>query len=630
MDKNQISGFVLIGLILVGFYFLTKPKENIDNQIIQDTVISIQDTNNQQITNDTVIIHDTIDNQVVLNDTTVDSLVAVQLTQKYGAFANAATGEQEFTTVENNKIKIVFTNKGGRIYSVQLKDFVTHSQDSLILFSGDSNRFNMSFYAEGNKLIQTEQLYFQPEIIETDTAKIVSFKAKISDSKYLEFAYILKDDKYLIDFDVNFVNLSEAIAVSNTFVVLNWDEYVKHLEQGEKWERQNTLLYYKLLNDNVEKMSNRKTSEEEITAKVRWVSYKQQFFNSTLIAESSFDNATLKCEALPDDTVNMFLMSSKLSVPFQANDTKLKFKYYFGPNNYSDLRKIAIGDTKLQIDKIIPLGGKYLGIINKGVIIPLFNFLGRFISNYGIIILVLTLIIKLVLFPLTYKSYASAAKMKILKPEIDKALEKIPKDKQMERQQATMALYKKAGVSPMGGCLPTLLQMPILIALYRFFPSSIELRQKSFLWAKDLSSYDAIVSWHGNIPIVNMIFGNHISLFTLLMAVTMVFNTMLTSANSTMDASNPQGKSMKYMMYLMPVMMIVWFNGYSAGLSYYYFLSTLIGVIQVLLIRKFIDEEKVLNKLRINMKNKKEVKKSKFQARLEEVQKQQNRAKKKR
>lgn len=628
MDKNQVIGFVLIGLILVGFYFFTKPNEDnlIQNQ--QDTSIVQNDTLPLLVDDTTSITIDT--NQFVLNDSSSDSLAQVQLLKQFDVFANSATGDQKYFVVENNDMILTFTNKGARLYSVEIKGYEEHNGDNLVVFEGDDNRFNINFFTQNNILLKTENLIFTTENEEItrvgSSTGSISFRAKISNDKYLEFVYSIEPEGYLINFDINFVNLDDVVAFNTTYLEVFWDEYVKHLERGEKWERQNTQLYYKSLNESVKKISNRKDKTlDEISTKISWVSYKQQFFNATLISEEGFDNVVFKTEALPDDTTNMFLMQTSMTVPYYPSDqNSVNLAFYVGPNQYNVLKKVEINDQRLMLEKLVPLGGKFLGIINKGLIIPLFNFLGKFIKNYGIIIFVLTLIIKIVLFPFTYKSYVSAAKMRILKPEIEKATEKIPKDKQMDRQQATMALYKKAGVNPMGGCLPTLFQMPILIALYRFFPSSIELRQKSFLWVHDLSTYDAVISWDGSIPILNWIFGNHISLFTLLMAVAMVFNTMLTSANQSMDNSNPQGKTMKYMMYLMPVMMIVWFNGYSAGLSYYYFLSTLIGIIQIFVIRKTIDEKKVLLQLRENMKKNKTPKKSKFQQRLEDMQKQQN------
>lgn len=637
MDKNQIIGFLLIGVVLVGYVMLTKPnQEELERQqrakdsiaqvdlIKQQQIEVISDSN--KIKQNTAVVDQ--NNNIVANSDTIDSNV-VELTNLYGPFAKAAKGSQKFFTLRNDVFTIKISNKGGRVYSATLADYKTLYGKPLNLFDGDSNRFNLNFFVE-DKLIQSEDLYFEPvqdyksEIRADKKEQKLVLRAKIDNKSYLEFVYTIKPEQYLLDFDINFVNLDKIIPINTTYIELYWDEYVKQLERGEKLERQNTLFFYKLYQANVEQLKTKKNiAEEDISSKVKWVSYKQQFFNSTLIAKDHFDYAKLTSQSLENDSNNLFLMKSKITVPFHRNNNleSINLAYFFGPNKYSILNKVDFGDEKLQMTKLIPLGGKFLAWINRFAIIPMFNFLGKFIHNYGVIILLMTLIIKIVLFPFTYKSYASGAKMRIIKPELDKALAKYPEDKKMERQQATMALYKKAGVNPMGGCLPMLFQFPILIALYRFFPASIELRQKSFLWVKDLSTYDAIATWQGNIPIVNWIFGNHISLFTLLMAIAMVFSTKL--SNQNMDQSNPQAKSMQFMMYLMPVMMIVWFNGYSAGLSYYYFLSSLIGIIQILVIRAMINEKKVLSSMRENMKKPEVKKKSSFQQRLEDVQKQQ-------
>jgi YidC/Oxa1 family membrane protein insertase len=631
MDKNQVIGFILIGVILVGYVMLTKPsaEELKHQQRLRDSLAKIEQVQKQKKQN--AVVADSLHQNVV--DTTTqqnlnsDSANVVNLQNQFGVFSKAAQGKEKFILAQNKKMKIKFTTKGGRIYSVQLLGYLTHDKKPLILFDGSKNRFNLNFFA-GNKLIKTEDLYFEPVGNDTifnasDKEQIIRLRAKISDSQYLEYQYTIKPDKYLVDFNIDFVNLGKIIPINTTFIELYWDEYVRHLERGEKWERENTELFYKLFESDVKNLSPRKqTNEEDVSSKIRWISYKQQFFNSTLIAKNYFEYAKLKYKTLPNDTVNLYLMQSKITVPFKpGNDVKIDLVYFFGPNKYSLLRKIKINGKKMQLEKLIPLGKNIIAWTNKILILPLFNFLGKFIHNYGIIILIMTILIKLVLFPFTYKSYASSAKMRIIKPELDKVLAKIPEKDQVKRQQATMDLYKKAGISPLGGCLPMLLQFPILVALFRFFPASIELRQQSFLWVKDLSTYDAILTWHGNIPIISWIFGNHISLFTLLMAVTMIFNTLLNSQN--MSSTNPQAKSMKWMMYLFPLLMIVWFNNYSAGLSYYYFLASLIGILQIYTIRWLMDEDKILAEMRENMKNPKTQKKSNFQKRLEEMQKQQ-------
>jgi len=619
MDRNQTIGFVLI-LALLGFYFLyLAPKQEELNQSTTDTV---QTTQNQNITK----ITDT--NNFVISpekDTLTDSLKQTMLFNKFGQFANAATGKKEFYTAENDVLKLTFDSKGGRIYTAELKDYKTYAKTPAILFDGAQNKFYFNLLLNNNIIINTKDLYFENKT-EVDSAgnTIVKLQAKVNDDKYIEYVYTLKPNSYLVDFEVHFVNLDDIISRKMTHIELYWKEYVRKLERGEKFEKQYTHPLYKLYKGDVENIKNTKDSTvEQVELKSRWISYKQQYFNTTLLSKNYFSSAQIKCIKLKEDTTNLYIMSSRLTVPFRLEkDVNVPMAFFIGPNKYSLLKKVKIDGTKMQMEKLIPYGKSIIAWVNKLVIIPMFNFLEKYISNFGIIILIMTLVIKLVLFPLTYQSYASSAKMRIIKPELDKALKNIPEKDQMKRQQATMNLYKKAGVKPLGGCLPMLLQFPILVAMYRFFPAAIELRQQTFLWVKDLSSYDAILTWNANIPLL----GNHISLFTLLMAVAMVVNTMLTNQN--MDSSNPQAKSMKFMMYLMPVMMIVWFNNYSAGLSYYYFLATLIGIIQIYAIRLMMNEEKVLKQMRENMKNPQKAKKSKFQQRLEEIQKQQNQQRK--
>ncbi len=619
MDRNQTIGFVLI-LILLGVYFyFFSPKPAQKQTNTQDTT---QNDTTQNVVGgqDTTVTADSVVNN---SDSINDSIVNVKLTDKFGPFANAAKGKQKFITVENNLMKVKFSTKGGNIYSVDLKKYLTYDKKPAILFKGNKNQFYFKFFVN-KKLISTKDLYFEPvtnnENITVNDTTVFKLRAKVSDNTYLEYVYTFSPDNYMLNFNVNFVNLDKYMPKNTTFIELYWNEQVRRLERGEKLERRETKLMYKLYKGSVETLTptkQQKSKKEDLN--VRWISFKQQFFNSTLIAKNYFLSADLSYKSLQNDSTNLYFMSSVIKVPFKVGaKTQIPMYYYFGPNKYSILRKIKVNNEKLELERLIPYGKSLIAWINKFMIIPMFNFFGRFIHNYGIIILIMTLIIKLLLFPLTYQSYASSAKMRIIKPELDKVLAKIPEKDQMKRQQATMDLYKKAGVKPLGGCLPMLLQFPILVAMYRFFPASIELRQKPFLWVHDLSTYDAILTWKTHIPGL----GNHLSLFTILMAITMVINTKLSSQN--MDSSNSQAKSMKFMMYLFPLLMIIWFNDYSAGLSYYYFLATLIGIIQIYTIRALIDDEKVLAQMRENMKNPKKVKKSKFQQRLEEMQKQQN------
>jgi len=617
MNRNQFIGFLLIGLIFLGYFWLTAPsKEEIRKKQIQDSIANVQ-KQNKIVEKDTTKTIDT--NQV----SKIDS----------NAIFKTNSIQTKYITLKNDKIKLKISSKGAYVYSSEINEFKTFNKKNLVLFEGKDNSFNLRFYAN-NELINTKDLYFETEqkqeiLDASQQEKKLSLKSKVADNKYLEYVYILKPNSYIVEFKVNFVNLDSIISIGTTFLEMDWQEKTNILERGDKWERQNVLLSYRISDGKVKSLKNTKDEyTENISFKIQWISFKQQFFNATLISHENFETAQLTTKQLKTDTTATHLMIAQATIPFRLTpQTTLNYTYYFGPNKYSVLRKVKINDKPISLVRLIPLGGSILEWFNRILIIPIFNFLGKYIANFGIIILLLTIIIKILLFPLTHKTYTSSAKMRILKPELDKILAKIPQEKAMERQQATMDLYKKAGVNPLGGCLPTLLQFPILFALYRFFPASIELRQQSFLWVKDLSTYDAIAQWQGNIPIVNWIFGNHISLFTLLMAASMLINTWITNKNQV-TTNDQQAKTMKIMMYLMPLMMIIWFNGYSAALSYYFFLSTLIGTIQIFISQKLVNEQKVLAQLRANINNNKEVKKSKFQQRLEEMQKQQNKNRK--
>ncbi len=631
MDRNQFIGLLLIGLLLFGYMFWQeKNMQKAAVNQLQDTTYT-DTTQNVPIDTQTIAQNATPVTQAQASDTT-DSLVQSALIAKYGHFGKQAVGEEKFTILKNDKIIVKLTNKGARVYSVQVRGYKTHNGDSLILFNGDKNRFSITFSAN-RRPISTEEFYFIPQ--EKDTLLDASHKEQklvyrlyYTQDKWIDFIYSLKPNSYVVDFTIDFHNLKDIIPENTTFIDLYWKTYMPPLEQGEKWELEQMNIFYKYYLSDVDYLNPRKdVVEKEVPTKLRWVSFKHQFFASVLMAYDYFDEAKLKMQVNEDTSINALkIMEARIDIPFNPMEQKqIKMAYFYGPNKYSLLKKIKLKpEDKLQLEKMVPLGKGLIRWTNKFIIIPLFNILGRYFSNYGIIILLMTIIIKLVLFPLTYRTYMSSAKMRVLQPELKKVLEKIPEKDQMKRQQATMELYKKAGVSPLGGCLPTLFQLPILIAMFRFFPASIELRQQAFLWVKDLSTYDVLISWNANIPLI----GNHISLFALLMALSMVISTKLNA--TTTDDSNPAAQSMKIMMWFMPVLMFVWFNSYSAALSYYYFLANLISIGQIYLVRAMIDEDKILRQLKENVKKNKNVKKSKWQQRLEQMQKQQELQQKKR
>ncbi|MDQ1769232.1 membrane protein insertase YidC [Labilibaculum sp. A4] len=613
MDRNSIFGLLIIGAILIGYTYLTKPSEEEIKAInTRDSIARVDRLHKEEV--EAARLEGLKAQYAKVKEDTV------AMKETYGAFSGAVNQKEEFITLENKFVKLTLNTRGGRIQNVQLKEFQTHDSLPLLLWAEKNSKFGLTFYAE-NKPMSTQDLFFveangATSVNATTSEKGVSMRLMVGDDKYIEYKYTLAPDSYMVDFTVNLVGMQDVISRNSNFVTFNWQEDIPRQEKGRKFENQYTALYYKFFEDEVDNLSAAGEKEEDLATKVKWIGFKQQFFSSVLIAGDAFKGVKLKSVDMDENSTILKNFSAEISLPYAGTQLETHpMKFYFGPNKFNTLREYGknLDGHDIQLHKLINLGWSIFGWINRYFVIPIFNFLEGFISNYGIIILILTIIIKLLLAPLTYKSYMSTAKMKVLKPQIDAINEKIPKDKAMERQQATMALYKKAGVNPMGGCLPMLVQFPFLIALFRFFPASFELRQQSFLWASDLSSYDSIMKLPWDIPW----YGDHVSLFCLLMAGT---NLVYTSMNGQMQSSN-QMPGMKYMMYLMPVMFLGWFNNYASGLSYYYFIATLFTVLQTIAIRKFmVDDDKVLAMLEANKK--KPVKKSKFQQRLEEAAKQ--------
>jgi len=600
MDKNTVWGLIIIGVIMFGFSYFTRPSEEEINALrTRDSIAQVQKITEKAIVKDLKLKEAVVPVQIVSADST-------NISKAYGVFTDAVNKEEKFSVLENDLVKIKFTNKGGRVYSVEIKNYKTYDSKPLILWDGDDNDFGLQFTANAQS-VDTQNLFFTAD--NSSDSKAVSMKLNASDNQYIEYKYTLADDSYMLDFDINVVNLDNIISRRTKDLAFNWTVELNRKEKGVKFENQYTNIVYRNAEEDIETLSATGEDDEKTEGKVKWFAFKQQFFSSVLIAKSDFNAPSFKSVANSDETLALLkTFNAEILFPYEgkANES-YQMQFFFGPNHYPTLREYG---KDIDLHKIIDLGWPIIREINRFVVIPIFNGLEGFIGNYGIIILILTLIIKLALSPLTYKSYLSTAKMKVLKPQIDEINERIPKDKAMERQQATMALYKKAGVNPLGGCLPMLVQMPILFAMFRFFPASIELRQQSFLWAEDLSSYDSIYDLGFNIPF----YGDHISLFCILMAAT---NIIYTSMNNQMQSSQ-QMPGMKVMMYFMPIMFLGMFNNYASGLSYYYFIATLFTVLQTWAIRKYlVDDEKVLAKIEDNKK--KTVKKSKFQQKLEDV-----------
>ncbi|NMB51236.1 MAG: membrane protein insertase YidC, partial [Bacteroidales bacterium] len=532
---------------------------------------------------------------------------------RLGVFSAALEGEEDFITLENNLLELKISLKGGRVYSARLKEFVTHDSKPLILFSGDSTVFGFNFFTADNKAIQTNDLYFNPlseerSISVTEDPGIVVLRLNADSNKYIEYKYTLLPDRYNLLFDVSFHNMDEVLPANQNSITLDWRMYIPQKEKGRTNEENYTSLKYKHYQDDVEgsKMRTKKESETfEISTRLSWVAYVDQFFSAVIITDTYFLNGSLTSNLTPESKKYIRYFTSELGVPVTPGpDVSYQMRFYFGPNHLSTLKKEGH-----ELEKIIYLGKNITGWISRFIIIPVFNWLEKYIDSYGIIILILTILIKLVLFPLTFKSYQSQAKMRVLKPLVDELNKKYPKQEDaMKKQQATMDLYKRAGINPMGGCLPMLLQFPILFAMFRFFPVSIELRQEHFLWATDLSTYDSILDLPFTIPI----YGSHVSLFTLLMTASSILTMKMSGSSAGQDQPG-----MKMMTYMMPVMFMLILNQWSSGLTYYYFLANILTWIQNMISKRFIDEDKVLAALEENKK--KPVKKSKWQQRLEEA-----------
>jgi len=597
-DKNSLIGFVLMAIILIVFNTFFFPEiivEDEDTKQTTETIIQ-PETESSKITSETVPI---------IND----SLVNEELKLTYGVFANTAIGEEKFEVIENDKLKITVSNKGGRITSVILKEYQTYDSLPLDLYDADSSRFNLQFTTGHN--INTSDLYF----ISDNSGSSLSMKLMADENHYVEYLYTLKDD-YLVDFDINMVGMESLIPSGVNYMNLEWEMSTPQTEKSKDNQDMYTGIYYQVDADKeVDYLSLTSSDEEEINARLSWVAFKQQFFSAIFIAKDGFEKPTNLVSEKKETSKFIKDLSAKFELPYDhKRDEQLNYQFFFGPNHFKTLQTYNSG-----FEELIPLGWGIFGWVNQYIIINIFDYLNGFFSSYGLIIFLLTIIIKLGLSPFTYKAFLSQAKMKVLKPEIDKITEKNKGKDQMKTQQETMSLYRQAGVNPMGGCLPMLFQFPILIAMFRFFPASIELRQESFLWADDLSSYDSIYNLGFEIPF----YGDHISLFTLLMTVSTLLYTRMNSSMAT-----GQMAQMKWMMYLMPIMFLGFFNNYAAGLSYYYFLANMFTFTQQYFMKRMINEDAILAQLQENKKKPK--KKSKFQKKLEDMQRKQEQQMKKR
>jgi len=543
---------------------------------------------------------------------------------KNGAFASSMTGTEQIVKLRSDSLEVEVSTKGGVITRAKLLGYKAYNAPQVEVFTPEDNQYGFVL-SNNTQRFETQNFYFTPDQV-TDSSVVM--KLDLGGGATWGLKYTLERGSYMVRMEMVQSGMNQIIPLNINTVDLNWHQKMARHEEGKMFEERNSAIYYKYAGEggDVEYTKESGDDDKDIKDRLKWISTKNQFFSAVLIADSVFSGAHLESREIKkeaaDYQTHLKVMDIRTTIPYASDKANpANFYFYFGPNRYkllSSYDKYSPNED-LKLTKLIPLGWKLFRWINTGIIIPVFNWLGSFISNYGIIILILTILIKLVLSPLTFKSYMSQAKMRVLNPDIAAINEKYPgQENAMKRQQKTMELYSLAGANPMGGCLPMLLQMPILIAMFTFFPSCIELRGQAFLWAKDLSAPDKIWEWTTQIPFITNYFGNHISLFCLLMTVTNIGYTYLTMQSQQSQQSVP---GMKAMMYLMPLMFLVFFNNYASGLSYYYFISLLITIGQTYLCRAFVSEDKVRAQIAANKA--KPRKKSGMMARLEEAQRRQ-------
>ena len=639
MDKKSIIGIAVVAVLFLGFAYFNsqQQKEYLEQKAAYEAYVDSVAAAARAAA--PVADSLTSGNGVQAEVAAAEAAAAVRERQveTLGESLTAAReAEAEEFIVENDVMAVLFSTRGGQIKGVTLKDYTQYGprgkRDRKIeMMDPATARFGLSFYLKNglkNVPVNTLDYVFtaQPVVGEADGAKSVVMRLPVAEGAYLEYRYLIYDTEaperdYLVDFDVRLVNMAPEMA-NQTQIQIDWANTTFQNEKGFQNENMYTTLSYRFPDEtSIEELGmSEGAKSKNISTQVNWVAFKQQFFSSVFIAPDNVSYANLAFDTAAPESSLLKTFTAQMGVPYTPQTEGYDFAFYFGPNKYSILKKIGEpGGADIYLERLVPLGWGIFGWVNRWCVIPVFDFLRNYIGSFGIIIFILVLLVKLVISPLTYKSYVSMAKMRLVKPQIDELAKKYPKPEDaMKKQQATMELYKKAGINPMGGCIPMLIQMPILIAMFRFFPASIELREQPFLWADDLSSYDSIV----NLPFSIPFYGDHVSLFALLMAVSLFgyswFNYQQTAS------SQPQMAGMKFMMvYMMPIMMLLWFNSYSSGLCYYYLLSNLFTIGQTLLIRRMVDDDKIHAVMQANAAKRSKGKKSKFQQRYEELLRQQ-------
>ena len=619
MNKNSVIGFILIGVILFGFswYQSRQYRKQAEYQAQLDSLALVQ--MQEQMRADSIYRAEHPELYAADSMGTSASAVAPGHTArpiyKDSSLNVASNADASMHVLSNDKVEVTFTTKGAQPYSVMIKDYMTYDSTALYLIKPDMSEYGVTVYARES--INTKNFVF--DVAESTDSTLV-MRLPFANGGYIEQKYTLQPGSYMVRNELSFVGMEEVIPRNVTMFDIDWSVVIPRLEKGYNNELQYSKLNYRFPDDKkVHDIGRGRDADKRLDARVSWFAFQQQFFSAIMRAENDFASTDLKVKFFEEDDPQRDLMacSASMRCDLDVNSSKVTvpFEFYFGPNDFKTLKSY---DQKYE--KIIPLGGWLVGWISRIAIIPCFDFFGKFISSYGIIILLMTILIKLVVSPLTIKSYISSAKMNVIRPEVDKLNEKYPKQEDaMKKQQAMMNLYKRAGINPMGGCLPMLLQFPILFAMFRFFPASIELRQQSFLWADDLSAYDSILDLPFRIPL----YGDHVSLFALLMAISMFVYSKMTSSQMSND---PNMAGMKFMsVWLMPIMMLFICNNLSSGLSYYYLLSNLITMLQTWFVRRFVVDEKKIH-AQLAATEGKPLPKSKWQQRLEEAQKMQEKA----
>ena len=607
-DVNSFIGMILIGGILLWWMNSTQPEITPNTETTTEQIINSEATASQN-------------NATSLPPVINDSLKQVEIQNQLGAFAYSIVNSSEgTTTLENEVLLLKINNKGGQITEALIKGYKTYKSLPLYMIKDNNSSFNINFGTTDNRILNTKDLFFEPTFSNNGTSQVLSMKLKVSDNQFLEYRYEMTDD-YMVNFAVRSQGLSTVINSSNT---INLDWSLKGYRHEKSLRTENTMYsyYYYKTDNEVEYLG---LEDNEVVNNMDWVSYKQHFFSSILLSDKAFNNADIaSVDLVKDETIDtVFTKKYTLKTPLELSNGELNYnmKWYYGPSDYTKLSQYEGTDLNETAD----LGWGIFGTINRWIFIPIFGMLEGFMGNYGLIIILMTIVVRIIMSPLVYKSYVSSAKMKVIRPELNALNEKYPgKENAMKRQQETMAVQRKAGVSMLSGCIPALLQMPVFFALFKFFPTNLSLRQKGFLWANDLSSYDSVFTLPFDIPW----YGNHVSLFTILASTAIFFYMKMNqSQQANMQAPAQEGmpdmgKMMKYMIYFSPIMMLFFFNSYASGLSLYYFVSNLLTITIMLVIKNFvIDEAKIHAQIEEN-KKKPEKEKSKFRQRLDSAMKQ--------